>query len=248
MAKLQEMGEFVRSASSTIEAPVVRRLKDEFGGQAAKAGGDGAARKAPSAARRSANGTAARGPGGARAPGRERAGARRCRSRRLSSGPQSSPPHRSRGPRTAGTGRSAARSGCHRAVPGRPERRAAAAAGRDHAGQAGVRRSGRQVGTAACRGRPAPVGARVRPAAHPAARAAPRQQPVQLDCDRHGSHAAHSAGRALRPLRARPRPVRRPVPAARARPAGQVPARRRVPAARVLAVPGPARAACRRGR
>ncbi|HUD78749.1 MAG TPA: translation initiation factor IF-2 N-terminal domain-containing protein, partial [Streptosporangiaceae bacterium] len=59
MAKLQEMGEFVRSASSTIEAPVVRRLKDEFGGQAAKAGGDGAARKAPSAARRSANGTAA---------------------------------------------------------------------------------------------------------------------------------------------------------------------------------------------
>src|SRR5262249_33864342 len=28
MAKLQEMGEFVRSASSTIEAPVVRRLKE----------------------------------------------------------------------------------------------------------------------------------------------------------------------------------------------------------------------------
>jgi len=28
MTKLQEMGEFVRSASSTIEAPVVRRLKE----------------------------------------------------------------------------------------------------------------------------------------------------------------------------------------------------------------------------
>ena len=28
MAKLEEMGEFVRSASSTIEAPVVRRLKE----------------------------------------------------------------------------------------------------------------------------------------------------------------------------------------------------------------------------
>jgi translation initiation factor IF-2 len=28
MAKLGEMGEFVRSASSTIEAPVVRRLKE----------------------------------------------------------------------------------------------------------------------------------------------------------------------------------------------------------------------------
>ncbi|HTT52878.1 MAG TPA: translation initiation factor IF-2 [Streptosporangiaceae bacterium] len=39
MAKLQEMGEFVRSASSTIEAPVVRRLKDEFGAQGQKTQG-----------------------------------------------------------------------------------------------------------------------------------------------------------------------------------------------------------------
>src|ERR1039458_8501443 len=39
MAKLQEMGEFVRSASSTIEAPVVRRLKDEFGSAGPKAQG-----------------------------------------------------------------------------------------------------------------------------------------------------------------------------------------------------------------
>ena len=30
VAKLQEMGEFVRSASSTIEAPVVRRLREAF--------------------------------------------------------------------------------------------------------------------------------------------------------------------------------------------------------------------------
>ena len=37
MAKLQEMGEFVRSASSTIEAPVVRRLKEAFSAQAGKA-------------------------------------------------------------------------------------------------------------------------------------------------------------------------------------------------------------------
>src|SRR5262252_1026504 len=37
MAKLQEMGEFVRSPSSTIEAPVVRRLKEAFAGQAAAA-------------------------------------------------------------------------------------------------------------------------------------------------------------------------------------------------------------------
>ncbi len=36
MAKLQEMGEFVRSASSTIEAPVVRRLKEAFAAQVPK--------------------------------------------------------------------------------------------------------------------------------------------------------------------------------------------------------------------
>jgi translation initiation factor IF-2 len=36
MARLQEMGEFVRSASSTIEAPVVRRLKEEFGAKQAQ--------------------------------------------------------------------------------------------------------------------------------------------------------------------------------------------------------------------
>lgn len=30
MAKLSELGEFVRSASSTIEAPVVRKLRDAY--------------------------------------------------------------------------------------------------------------------------------------------------------------------------------------------------------------------------
>jgi len=39
MVKLQEMGEFVRSASSTIEAPVVRRLKEAFGRAAAARAG-----------------------------------------------------------------------------------------------------------------------------------------------------------------------------------------------------------------
>ncbi|MCW2942651.1 MAG: translation initiation factor, partial [Actinomycetia bacterium] len=48
MAKLQEMGEFVRSASSTIEAPVVRRLTDAFGKTSGKpGGGGGAGRPAP---------------------------------------------------------------------------------------------------------------------------------------------------------------------------------------------------------
>jgi translation initiation factor IF-2 len=40
LAKLNEMGEFVRSASSTIEAPVVRRLKEAFNnGSSGKGGG-----------------------------------------------------------------------------------------------------------------------------------------------------------------------------------------------------------------
>src|SRR5450756_991238 len=41
MAELEKMGEFVRSASSTIEAPVVRRLKNTFSGGSAKPGGGG---------------------------------------------------------------------------------------------------------------------------------------------------------------------------------------------------------------
>ena len=36
MDQLKEMGEFVRSASSTIEAPVVRRLKEAFASKAAE--------------------------------------------------------------------------------------------------------------------------------------------------------------------------------------------------------------------
>jgi translation initiation factor IF-2 len=53
MAKLQEMGEFVRSASSTIEAPVVRRLKEAFAAQQpkqARAGQADGGRAAPAAA------------------------------------------------------------------------------------------------------------------------------------------------------------------------------------------------------
>ncbi|MGW1003878.1 translation initiation factor IF-2 [Streptomyces sp. NPDC002520] len=47
MAKLQELGEFVRSASSTIEAPVVRKLTDAFqGGGSGKSTGKPAPRKA----------------------------------------------------------------------------------------------------------------------------------------------------------------------------------------------------------
>src|SRR5579864_9576830 len=63
MAKLGEMGEFVRSASSTIEAPVVRRLKEAFAGQAAAAKSAGQS----DGSRRAANGRPATAPADAAA-------------------------------------------------------------------------------------------------------------------------------------------------------------------------------------
>ncbi|HEX2774688.1 MAG TPA: translation initiation factor IF-2 N-terminal domain-containing protein, partial [Micromonosporaceae bacterium] len=50
LAKLKEMGEFVKSASSTVEAPVARRLRGAFEAQAAPAAP--AAAPAPTAAPR----------------------------------------------------------------------------------------------------------------------------------------------------------------------------------------------------
>ncbi|MEE2527879.1 translation initiation factor IF-2 [Pseudarthrobacter sp. J75] len=50
VTKLQELGEFVRSASSTIEAPVVRKLRNAFPDAAAKSAAPAAAPKAPAPA------------------------------------------------------------------------------------------------------------------------------------------------------------------------------------------------------
>ncbi|MEI7647416.1 MAG: translation initiation factor IF-2 N-terminal domain-containing protein, partial [Actinomycetes bacterium] len=49
VAKLQDMGEFVRSASSTIEAPVIKKVKEAFPAEAAsaKAAPAAPAKKAP---------------------------------------------------------------------------------------------------------------------------------------------------------------------------------------------------------
>ncbi|MCV7300247.1 translation initiation factor IF-2 [Mycobacterium barrassiae] len=53
LARLSDQGEFVKSASSTVEAPVARRLRESFGGgkpaaeKAAKTDGNGAAAAAP---------------------------------------------------------------------------------------------------------------------------------------------------------------------------------------------------------
>ncbi|CEA07648.1 translation initiation factor IF-2 [Arthrobacter saudimassiliensis] len=47
VAKLQELGEFVRSASSTIEAPVVKKLRGAFPDAASKASSKPAAAPRP---------------------------------------------------------------------------------------------------------------------------------------------------------------------------------------------------------
>src|SRR6516162_10013000 len=77
MAELEKMGEFVRSASSTIEAPVVRRLKEAFSGDSAKSGRQGQrpadARPAPPPGRRDQGGPG-EGRRGDRAPQRGSAG------------------------------------------------------------------------------------------------------------------------------------------------------------------------------
>ncbi|MCF6470072.1 translation initiation factor IF-2 [Nonomuraea sp. MG754425] len=78
MAKLQEMGEFVRSASSTIEAPVVRRLTEALGvskGGPSRGGGQPSNRpQPPRAAHRPAEGQAGNGAGQAPVPAPPRPG------------------------------------------------------------------------------------------------------------------------------------------------------------------------------
>ncbi|GAA3487973.1 hypothetical protein GCM10018987_20560 [Streptomyces cremeus] len=72
MAKLQELGEFVRSASSTIEAPVVRKLTDALQGPGGNAGKSaakpGAPRKATPARPAAPSAAAPAGPGAPTAP------------------------------------------------------------------------------------------------------------------------------------------------------------------------------------
>ena len=90
MAKLQEMGEFVRSASSTIEAPVVRRLKDEFGSQAPKAPGRRSQGQGAPAPGRPADGNGGR-PGPRPGPARPQAPAAASSGPEVSDRPQATP-------------------------------------------------------------------------------------------------------------------------------------------------------------
>ncbi|MEW1807019.1 translation initiation factor IF-2 [Pseudarthrobacter enclensis] len=72
VTKLQELGEFVRSASSTIEAPVVRKLRNAFPDAAAKSAAPSAAPaaapKAPAPAAESRPSAPAPGPAAPKAP------------------------------------------------------------------------------------------------------------------------------------------------------------------------------------
>src|SRR4029079_15268250 len=57
LAKLKEQGEFVKSASSTVEAPVARRVRDAYpnsDGGAQSCGGQSAPRRKPAARPRAA--------------------------------------------------------------------------------------------------------------------------------------------------------------------------------------------------
>ncbi|MBS9534146.1 translation initiation factor IF-2 N-terminal domain-containing protein, partial [Mycobacterium sp. M1] len=50
LARLSDQGEFVKSASSTVEAPVARRLRESFGGGKPAAKSEEPAAKAPAKA------------------------------------------------------------------------------------------------------------------------------------------------------------------------------------------------------
>ena len=54
VAKLKDMGEFVRSASSTVEPPVIKKLKEAFPAPAAGAGEAPAKKTAKKAAKKTA--------------------------------------------------------------------------------------------------------------------------------------------------------------------------------------------------
>ena len=249
MAKLQEMGEFVRSASSTIEAPVVRRLKEAFSAEAQKQGpaekvasrptapaaGENGSRTAPAGPAAAVDGAAAPAPPVTPAP------------------PVSSPSAPAGQPGPDGGTTAPAR------APGGP------------ATPPPVPFSDAPPASTGGAGRPARAS---RAPAQPAAGRAARRRPVRVPVRRGPAPRARARGPATT-LTARPRPAwgcpsagrpaparqDRPIPVAGPRPGGRVapgpraadpavPARPTCsgPVAPVPAARGRARAACRRVR
>ncbi|WP_174567803.1 translation initiation factor IF-2 N-terminal domain-containing protein, partial [Nocardia altamirensis] len=62
LAKLKDQGEFVKSASSTVEAPVARRLRESFAKSTPSNGTKSGSRPAPSGSARPAAKPAGNGP------------------------------------------------------------------------------------------------------------------------------------------------------------------------------------------
>ena len=117
LARLSEQGEFVKSASSTVEAPVARRLRESFGGakpaaDKVKADGNGApAKAAPTAPAKAA---APKPAAPRRSPGRPGRTARRSSSSRARRARSACGPGSARSPRCAAQRR------VRRPAPARP--------------------------------------------------------------------------------------------------------------------------------
>ena len=109
LARLSEQGEFVKSASSTVEAPVARRLRESFGG----------AKPAAEKAKADGNGAPAKKAAPRRRPRRRRR--RRAQAGRPAGG-TGTRARRARGPRAGGT---RGRAGCRTRTP-RPDPRSPA--------------------------------------------------------------------------------------------------------------------------
>ena len=203
MVKLQEMGEFVRSASSTIEAPVVRRLKEAFGPEGGKqgqgagraAGGSAAPRAGRPGTPSSGNGQGNRGAGRPGAPQPTAAG--------------SAEPVAASGPAApAATGPASPATPAATRRPGWP----GDACGRHAVGRRC--RARRPYRISACRGGPGP-GART-PGGAAAGSAGARYVPPQPGQGRdHGTPGRYRC----RPVRRAPAP--RPVPQVPHEPAGR---------------------------
>ena len=252
LAKLKDLGEFVKSASSTVEAPVARRLRDSFSGPRAEQAGPVRPARAPAAWTRGA------------VPLRAATARRQQRA--------TAPPSAAPAPRPPASCPGAAPS-----APARPAARPSALPGPKPArvrspapAPAAARRFGRSAGTG-----PAPSSRRVRrpsrprprpaarspsgragwsgPGGRPAASAVPearsafaasRQQPVR--CRRRHARAAGPRPAAQPP--ARPGDPRPPRPAGTAVPATRRAVTVRRPATVATAVPGRTPATCRQGR
>lgn len=221
MAKLQELGEFVRSASSTIEAPVVRKLTDALQGPGGNAGEvrceagcapQGCPRQARGSdpgcrtsrcaeARRTGPQAGRRGGSGRRSARPGDSGRLRPASRSEGSGRPEARSGGARGDRVLRASGGSGRSGAHRASRrgSRPPSGAAASGGPGRPGRCPSRRPAPGRRHSRCPG-PAPRWRGPASAGRPSGGSPPGQQPVHLWwLHRHGAPAGAPSGRRARP-------------------------------------------------